>query len=96
VGAKLAAPVGLTLKDGPLDLGDREHVRRRLTHFIGVALVREVRRKPEEICLTVAEIAASALAPAFPKLGGAVGAELQSERLTQLFTKKPALAAASA
>jgi hypothetical protein len=87
VGTALPAPAGATITDGALNPGEREHVRRRLVHFIGTALPREVHRSPAEICLAVAEIAAAALVPTYPKIVDDRKADVQFERLTQLFTK---------
>jgi hypothetical protein len=94
VGAAFPAPAGASVRDGPLDLGEREYVRRRLAHLVGTALLAEVRRRPGEICLAVAELAASALAPSYPKILESAKSDIQTERLTQLFTKAPALATA--
>lgn len=94
VGQKFPAPAGVCISDGPLTPGDREHLRKRLSHFIGTALACELRRAPAEICLAVAEIAASALAPAYPKVTDASRADVQYERLESLFTKTTALASA--
>ncbi|HEX3456840.1 MAG TPA: hypothetical protein VHR97_02705 [Candidatus Baltobacteraceae bacterium] len=87
VGAAVPPPAGLRVVPGPLTPGDREHVRKRLAHFVGIALPGEVRRSPAEICLAVAEIAASALAPAYVKVTENTRADMQYERLESLFTK---------
>lgn len=55
--------LGPNTRAGELDLGDREHVRRRLCYLITQELKREIRRSPAEICVTIAQLAAGALAP---------------------------------
>jgi hypothetical protein len=50
-------------RNGALDAGDREHVRRRLCYLITVELQRELKRAPAELCVAIAELAAMGLAP---------------------------------
>jgi hypothetical protein len=82
-----ALPALREARQGELDAGDREHVRRRLSHFVGKELPRELRRAPAEICLAVAEIAASGLTPTYPKIVESAQTDLHIERITTLFTK---------
>ncbi len=75
------------LQHGALEPGERDYVRRRLAHFIAQSMPREIRRTPAEICLAVAEIAASGLEPIYPKITDGHKADVVMERLTQLYTK---------
>lgn len=87
VGRAFPVSSSLGLCDGSLNPGEREYVRRRLAHLVAEALPREIRRSPAEICLAVAEIAAAALTPTYPKIVEARKADIMMERLTQLYTK---------
>jgi hypothetical protein len=75
------------VKSGALNPGEREYVRKRLANFIAIVMPREVRRAPAEICIAIAEIAASALTPAYAKVTAGHKADITMERLTQLYTK---------
>jgi hypothetical protein len=87
VGKAFPGPTSLQVFAGSLNPGEREYVRRRIAHLVAEALPREIRRAPAEICLAIAEIAAAALTPSYPKIVDGRKSEVMMERLTQLYTK---------
>jgi len=48
---------------GPLDVGDREILRRRLLYDIFTAYARAVDRHPNEVCAAIAELCSNRLRP---------------------------------
>lgn len=83
----ISLPSPRIARDGELNPGEREYIRRRLSHLISQALPAEIRRNPAEICVAIAEICAAGLTPAYPKVIESQQADVHLERLTQLFTK---------
>lgn len=75
------------VRSGGLDIGEREYVRRRLCQMVSSALVREISREPAEICIAIAELAASGLEPVRPKVADGRKEDLMMARLESLFTK---------
>lgn len=64
LGVKQYLPINLPreVREGALDAGEREQLRRRLCHFV-LQWMREYRRTPAQLAVSIAQIAASGLQP---------------------------------